>query len=164
VGDLVNISGVEGDIRRINVRATEIQLGDRSTVIVPNSQFISQNVRNITMGNPQGVATLTLTFPLDIDPDVVKNILLDAYREHEKILETPAPSVMFSQLTPNGMVLSVTGYVGSPRMVASAKSDLLFDIIKRLRTESIPLAVPQKMVLESNVDIAALQADALPRQ
>ncbi|ATO33988.1 mechanosensitive ion channel family protein [Dickeya dianthicola] len=164
VGDLVNISGVEGDIRRINVRATEIQLGDRSTVIVPNSQFISQNVRNITMGNPQGVATLALTFPLDIDPDVVKNILLDAYHAHEKILETPVPSVMFSQLTPNGMVLSVTGYVGSPRMVASAKSDLLFDIIKRLRTASIPLAVPQKMVLESNVDVAALQADAVPRQ
>ncbi|MGM3175199.1 DUF3772 domain-containing protein [Dickeya lacustris] len=159
VGDLVNISGVEGDIRRINVRATEIQLGDRSTVIVPNSQFISQNVRNITMGNPHGVATLALTFPLDIDPEKVKGILLTAYHEHEKILETPAPSVMFSQLTPNGMVLSVTGYVTSPRMVSSAKSDLLFDIIKRLRGESIPLAVPQKMVLESNVDIAALQAD-----
>ncbi|MFP3449237.1 mechanosensitive ion channel family protein, partial [Pseudomonas sp. SIMBA_067] len=50
VGDLVSISGIEGDIRRINVRATEIQLGDKSTVIVPNSQFISQNVRNATMG------------------------------------------------------------------------------------------------------------------
>ncbi|GAB7262667.1 hypothetical protein DaDZ19_43380 [Dickeya ananatis] len=62
----------------------------------------------------------------------------------KKILDTPAPSVMFSQLTPNGMVLSVTGYVGSPRMVSSAKSDLLFDIIKRLRAENIPLAVPQK--------------------
>ncbi|WP_035343345.1 MULTISPECIES: DUF3772 domain-containing protein [unclassified Dickeya] len=159
VGDLVNISGVEGDIRRINVRATEIQLGDRSTVIVPNSQFISQNVRNITMGNPHGVATLALTFPLDIDPEKVKGILLEAYHGHEKILETPAPSVMFSQLTPNGMVLSVTGSVGSPRMVSSAKSDLLFDIIKRLRAESIPLAVPQKMVLESNVDIATLQTD-----
>ncbi|QIZ47873.1 DUF3772 domain-containing protein [Dickeya zeae] len=162
VGDLVNISGVEGDIRRINVRATEIQLGDRSTVIVPNSQFISQNVRNITMGNPHGVATLALTFPLDIDPEMVRGILLDAYHEHEKILDTPAPSVMFSQLTPNGMVLSVTGYVGSPRMVSSAKSDLLFDIIKRLRAENIPLAVPQKMVLESSVDISSLQTDALP--
>ncbi|QDX29320.1 DUF3772 domain-containing protein [Dickeya poaceiphila] len=165
VGDLVNISGVEGDIRRINVRATEIQLGDRSTVIVPNSQFISQNVRNITMGNPQGVATLALTFPLDIDPEMVRNILLNAYDEHEKILEAPAPSVMFSQLTPNGMVLSVTGYVSSPRVVASAKSDLLFDIIKRLRAENIPLAVPQKMVLESNIDISALQPiDALPNK
>ncbi len=77
VGDLVSISGVEGDIRRINVRATEIQLGDKSTVIVPNSQLISQNVRNATMGNAQGVATITLTFPLDIDPEQVRNLLLE---------------------------------------------------------------------------------------
>ncbi|MDX5630218.1 MULTISPECIES: DUF3772 domain-containing protein [unclassified Brenneria] len=151
VGDLVNISGVEGDIRRINVRATEIQLGDRSTVIVPNSQFISQNVRNITMGNALGVATLALTFPLDIDPEEVRAILLDAYTEHESILDAPAPSVTFSQLTPTGMVLSVTGYVNSPRLVAGAKSDLLFDIIRRLRASNIPLAVPQRMVLENPV-------------
>ncbi|MBJ7221472.1 MULTISPECIES: DUF3772 domain-containing protein [unclassified Brenneria] len=150
VGDLVNISGVEGDIRRINVRATEIQLGDRSTVIVPNSQFISQNVRNITMGNALGVATMALTFPLDIDPEEVRTILLDAYNEHEVILDSPAPSVSFSQLTPTGMVLSVTGYVSSPRLVSGAKSDLLFEIIKRLRAASIPLAVPQRMVLENS--------------
>src|SRR5690606_26008895 len=35
VGDWVSLGGVEGDIRRINVRATEIQMSDRSTVIVP---------------------------------------------------------------------------------------------------------------------------------
>ncbi|MCG8708063.1 mechanosensitive ion channel family protein [Brenneria sp. 4F2] len=151
VGDLVNISGVEGDIRRINVRATEIQLADRSTVIVPNSQFISQNVRNITMGNALGVATLALTFPLDVDPEEVRTILLDAYTQHESILESPAPSVTFSQLTPTGMVLSVTGYVNSPRLVVGAKSDLLFDIIRRLRTSAIPLAVPQRMVLENPI-------------
>ncbi|PWC11189.1 DUF3772 domain-containing protein [Brenneria roseae subsp. americana] len=151
VGDLVNISGVEGDIRRINVRATEIQLSDRSTVIVPNSQFISQNVRNITMGNALGVATLALTFPLDIDPEEVRSILLDAYTAHESVLDSPAPSVTFSQLTPTGMVLSVTGYVSSPRLVSGAKSDLLFDIIRRLRESSIPLAVPQRMVLETPV-------------
>lgn len=156
VGDLVNISGVEGDIRRINVRATEIQLGDRSTVIVPNSQFISQNVRNITMGNAMGVATLALTFPLDADPETIREILLSAYGDHESILETPAPSVTFSQLTSTGMVLSVTGYVPRPRMVSGAKSDLLFEIIKRLRIASIRLASPQKMVLENASDTTLL--------
>ncbi|HEX3887562.1 MAG TPA: DUF3772 domain-containing protein, partial [Phenylobacterium sp.] len=34
VGDWVNVGGVEGDIRRIRVRATEIQMFDRTTVIV----------------------------------------------------------------------------------------------------------------------------------
>ncbi|QHM76137.1 Miniconductance mechanosensitive channel MscM [Mixta theicola] len=148
VGDLVSISGIEGDIRRINVRATEIQLSDKSTVIVPNSQLISQNVRNATMGNAQGVVTIMLTFPLDIDPQQVREILLAVYRENERILETPEPSVSFKDLTPQGIVLSVTGNVATQRQVGSAKSDLLFDILTRLRKEGIVLSRPQTMIIE----------------
>ncbi|WP_241244791.1 DUF3772 domain-containing protein [Burkholderia ambifaria] len=150
VGDMVSIAGVEGDIRRINVRATEIQLSDRSTVIVPNSQLISQNVRNVTMGNStQGVATLTLTFPLNTDPVQVRDLLLDAYREHPAILDKPAPSVTFSQLAPDGITLSVTGYVASPRIAASTKSDLLFEILKQLRAAQITLSTPQMLVVQN---------------
>lgn len=150
VGDMISISGVEGDIRRINVRATEIQLSDRSTVIVPNSQLISQNLRNVTMGNStQGVATLMLTFPLNTDPEQVRDLLLDAYREHASVLEKPAPSVTFSQLTPDGITLSVTGYVGSPRIAAATKSDLLFEILKRLRAAGIALSNPQTLMVQN---------------
>ncbi|WP_063552293.1 DUF3772 domain-containing protein [Burkholderia territorii] len=150
VGDMVSIAGVEGDIRRINVRATEIQLSDRSTVIVPNSQLISQNVRNVTMGNStQGVATLMLTFPLNTDPEQVRDLLLDAYREHPAILDHPAPSVTFSQLAPDGITLSVTGYVASPRIASSTKSDLLFEILKQLRAAQITLSTPQMLVVQN---------------
>ncbi|KQZ87798.1 MULTISPECIES: DUF3772 domain-containing protein [unclassified Pseudomonas] len=143
VGDLISISGVEGDIRRINVRATEIQLADRSIVIVPNSQLISQNLRNVTLGgSAQGVATLELMFPLDIDPEQVRNLLYDTYNQHEAILEKPAPVVRFSQLKPEGITLTVTGYVSSPRMVTAIKSELLFEILKRLGAAGIELAKP----------------------
>ncbi|RJT47132.1 DUF3772 domain-containing protein [Rahnella woolbedingensis] len=148
VGDLISISGVEGDIRRINVRATEIQLSDKSTVIVPNSQLISQNVRNATMGNAQGVATIALTFPLDIDPEQVKTLLLEAYNLHESILENPPASVSFKELGPTGIVLSVTGYVNSPRMVSGTRSDLLYEILKMLRAAGISLSQTQTMILE----------------
>ncbi len=157
VGDLVSISGIEGDIRRINVRATEIQLSDKSTVIVPNSQLISQNVRNATMGNAQGVVTILLTFPLDIDPVRVREILLEVYQENERILETPEPSVSFKDLTPAGIVLSVTGNVASQRQISGAKSDLLFDILTRLRKEGIVLSTPQTMIIERRALPAAAQ-------
>ncbi|MBF8731772.1 MULTISPECIES: DUF3772 domain-containing protein [Pseudomonas] len=147
VGDWVSLAGVEGDIRRINVRATEIQMSDRSTVIVPNSQFISQNVRNVTMGNALGVVGITLTLPLETDANKVRELLLTAFREHESILDAPASSVTFKDLTASGMVLSVSGYVASPRQVSGARSDLLFTVLGRLRDEGIALSSPQSMVL-----------------
>lgn len=147
VGDWVSLAGVEGDIRRINVRATEIQMSDRSTVIVPNSQFISQNVRNVTMGNALGVVGITLTLPLETDANQVRDLLLTAFHEHEAILDAPAASVTFKDLTTSGMVISVSGYVAGPRQVSGARSDLLFTILGRLRDEGIPLSSPQSMVL-----------------
>lgn len=143
VGDLISISGVEGDIRRINVRATEIQLADRSIMIVPNSHLISQNLRNVTLGgSAQGVVILELMFPLDIDPEQVQNLLYDTFTEHESILDKPVPFLRFSQLKPEGITLTITGYVGSPRTVGAIKSQLLFEILKRLGAAGIELAKP----------------------
>ncbi|KAF1011118.1 MAG: Mechanosensitive channel MscK [Pseudomonas fluorescens] len=146
VGDWVSLGGVEGDIRRINVRATEIQMSDRSTVIVPNSQFISQNVRNVTMGNALGVVGITLTLPLDTDVIKVRDLLLEAFTEHAAILDAPAPSVTFKDLSRDGLILSVSGYVNSPRSVSGARSDLLFTILGRLHDLGIALSSPQSMV------------------
>ncbi|MNR58770.1 hypothetical protein D3C85_1798500 [compost metagenome] len=67
---------------------------------------------------------------------------------HDSILETPAPSVSFKELGPNGIVLSVTGYVNSPRMVSGTRSDLLYEILKMLRAAGISLSQTQTMVLE----------------
>lgn len=147
VGDWVSLAGVEGDIRRINVRATEIQMSDRSTVIVPNSQFITQNVRNVTMGNALGVVGITLTLPLETDVLQIRDLLLQAFSEHEAVLDAPAPSVTFKDLTNNGLIISASGFVNSPRSVGGARSDLLFTVLGRLRELGIALSAPQSMVL-----------------
>ncbi|MCC8391103.1 DUF3772 domain-containing protein [Paraburkholderia sp. MMS20-SJTR3] len=149
VGDMISLAGIEGDIRRINVRATEIQLADKSTVIVPNSQLIAQNVRNVTMGNTsQGVVTIALTFSLDVDPEQAQDILFNAYADHPSILEHPVPCVVFSQLTADGITLTVTGYVKSPRIAAEIKSQLLFTLLKCLRAANISLSNPRALVVQ----------------
>ena len=69
VGDWVSLGGVEGDILRINVRATEIQMSDRSTVIVPNSEFITKTVRNVTRSSPLGLVQIKLPMPCRRTPN-----------------------------------------------------------------------------------------------
>jgi small-conductance mechanosensitive channel len=76
----------------------------------------------------------------------MRSVLLSAFHEHEAILETPAPYVRFSQLGPDGIILSVTGYVASPRVVGVTKSDLLFNILKLLRQAKVSLSSPQEVV------------------
>jgi len=150
VGDWVSLSSeVEGDIRRINVRATEIQLWDRSTVIVPNSQLITQNVRNVTHTTAQGRVRILLPMPLDTDAACARQLMLDALKAHPSTLSTPPPVVRLDNINASSMTFSITSYVHSPRDVGSVKSDILFDILQRLREAQLPLSTPQSMVVRT---------------
>lgn len=149
VGDWVSIAGVEGDVRRINVRATEIQQGDRSTVIVPNSQLITQNVRNVTMANAKGRVQIRLPMPLSTDPAKVRQIVFDILRNHPSTLETPSPSVQLDSIDSGSLMFVCTAYVTNPRDGGNVKSDLLFEIINRLRESNMPLTTPQDMVVRT---------------
>jgi potassium efflux system protein len=149
VGDWVSIGGVEGDIRRINVRATEIQMSDRSTTIVPNSQFITSNVRNVTLANAQGRVSIKLSMPLDTDASKARALLLDVLRGHPGTLSTPAPAVTLENLDAGAMTFACIAYVNSPRDVGNVKSDVLFEMLERLRAARLPLTSPQSMVVRT---------------
>ncbi|WP_372015002.1 DUF3772 domain-containing protein [Pseudoxanthomonas sp. 10H] len=138
VGDWVVVGDAEGDIRRINVRATEIQTGDRTTVLVPNSELITKTVRNRTFSNAEGLVKIVLPMPLATDADLVRELLLEAFRGHPGILEAPAPSVLIDGISDKGQVIfSATGFVATPRQAANTRSALLFEILRKLRQLNI---------------------------
>ncbi|WP_436301129.1 DUF3772 domain-containing protein [Variovorax paradoxus] len=139
VGDWVVLGTTEGDVRRINVRATEIQLGDRSTVIVPNSEFITKTVRNMTLTNAEGRVLIRLPMPLTTHAQRVRELILDACRAHESVLETPAPSLTLEGIEGGLLIFQAIAYVPSPRLAGSVRSDLLFTILERLDAEQLPL-------------------------
>ena len=72
---------------------------------------------------------------------------MDAFTDHDAVLENPAPSVTFKDLTTAGLIIGVSGYVNSPRSVSGTRSDLLFILLARLQDMGITLSSPQSMVL-----------------
>ncbi|MDN3919853.1 DUF3772 domain-containing protein [Roseateles violae] len=147
VGDWVALGGVEGDIRRINVRATEIQMADRSTLIVPNSEFITKVVRNVTHESPAGLVQIKLPMPLDTDTGRVSEILLRAFVEHEEIMAQPPAKVQLDGIEAGNLVFNATGSVGSPRQSYAVRSALLFRILQDLHAAGLPLRNAPSLVL-----------------
>jgi small-conductance mechanosensitive channel len=97
-----------------------------------------------------------LPMPLDSDPVAIREHMLGAMRDHASVQETPAPLVMLDNVDHSAMMFMAICYVGSPRDVGGVKSDLLFDIIARLRGASIPLLRPQDLVLRSGGSVGDL--------
>ncbi|MDB5889585.1 MAG: hypothetical protein JWP47_416 [Polaromonas sp.] len=146
VGDWVSLGGVEGDIRSINMRATQIQLGDRSTVIVPNSEFITKTVRNVTHANPLGLVQIKLPLPVDARPAEVRQLLLDVLAEHPDVLKEPAPNVQLDGFDNGTLMYNATGFVSTPRAAYGVRSALLFEALQRLSAAGIALYKPPAMV------------------
>ncbi len=161
VGDRVLLDGQEGDVRRIRVRSSEIELVDRSTLIVPNSEFITKNVQNLSRSNDEARVVMLLPLPLDADVERVRAIIFEAIAGQPAILDKPAPAVLIEELRDNAIVFRVHLHISNPRRRLTTRSELLFDLLSRLRAEGIALVVPQALDLRAAAD-AAPTAEAVP--
>ncbi|WP_188407676.1 DUF3772 domain-containing protein [Agaricicola taiwanensis] len=146
VGDWVALGTSEGNIRKISVRATEIELFDRSTLIVPNSELMTKAVVNKTHANPLGRVKITFSVPADSDLDLVRSALLESAKAHSEVMGDPAPSVLLDAIGSGAFDMTLLAYVATPRRSASVKSDLQFVIIRRFKEEKIvlPVAAPDE--------------------
>ena len=111
VGDLVVVGDGEGYVRRINVRSTEIQTADRSTLIVPNSNLISGVVRNRVRNDRIGRVLVSVPVPRASDPDKVAEIMRLSALAHREIMSEPAPRVIFKKVTENTIDFDLVCFV-----------------------------------------------------
>jgi potassium efflux system protein len=140
VGDWIAIGDLEGDVRRISVRATEIEMRDRSKLIVPNSELISKTVRNVTRGDSVGRVKIVLLIENRADPTLARDLLLSRIAQHRDALADPPPNVYLTDVRDGALEITAFVYVSSPRKVFNTKSDLLFQIVADLKAHDIALA------------------------
>ena len=142
VGDWVSIGGVEGDIRRIRVRATEIVAQDRTTVIVPNSDFVTKQVANKTLGERCARVDLRLSVSAAADVGRARELILGAV-SCRKPAAAPKPEIFVDSLAASGAVnLTCYFYVDEPSQAYRARSDSYLEILRVLQENRIAFAGP----------------------
>ena len=143
VGDWVNVDGFEGGIRRIRVRATEIEMGDRSIVIVPNSDLITKAVRNKTHDGRHGRVDFRLSVTNPAEAAKARDLILGVITGKSVEAGDLKPWVGLDSLAPTGAVnLTCIFFVEEPRRVGGARSETLLEIIEVLRGAEIAFAGP----------------------
>ncbi len=159
VGDWIAVGDQEGDVRRISIRATEIELQDRSKLLVPNSDLLTKAVRNVTQGGAVGRVKFALKVEDDIDPNAVRDLLVERLSAHPKVLKDPGSAVFLTDARDGALEFTAIAYVASPREVVRVKSDLLLDIFPALKTIEARVARSSTVV---NVNVPP--SSALPAE
>jgi len=146
VGDWIAIGDQEGDVRRINIRATEIEMGDRSKLIVPNSDLISKTVRNVTRGGALGQVKIVLRVANDADAAQVRDLLLGQIRAHGEVLREPAAGVYLTAVPDGALEFTCVATVETARQAFRIKSELLFAMVAALKDKGVKLASSQTVI------------------
>ncbi|WP_139064448.1 DUF3772 domain-containing protein [Gluconobacter morbifer] len=139
VGDMVEIAGTRGDIKRISIRATDISLADGSTMIVPNSQFITSSVKNATLSGATGALTVSFLVPTSTDLDKARNMLLEVAAHRQEVLSSPPPRVRVSALSGDSVTMSLSVTLVSARDASSVQDAILFDVFRRFHSENVTI-------------------------
>jgi small-conductance mechanosensitive channel len=137
VGDLIVVGDGEGVVRRINVRSTEIETFDRSTVIVPNSNLISGVVKNRVRSDRTGRVIVAIPVPRTADAAQVRELMLAAAAANPEVLRDPPPRVFFRKINETSIDFELFCVVPDVDIGARVSSDLYFAIYPRLVQEGI---------------------------
>ncbi|GLK73803.1 mechanosensitive ion channel family protein [Ancylobacter dichloromethanicus] len=137
VGDTIAVKGEEGYVRRISVRATEIETFDRAAVLIPNSDLITGMVKNFTHANTTGRVIVAVNVSYDADADEVRDLLIGCACDHPQVLRSPPPRVFLMAFGDSYLKFELRCVVANVDYALTVKSDLHFAVLDRLKAARI---------------------------
>ncbi len=143
VGDVVTIAGVTGKVERISVRSTDIRLDDKSTMIVPNSQFITSAVKNATRAQKPGVFTVELDLPFASDLNKASSVVIATLSACADTDPDSPPTVSMTSVADGSAVLTGSAKARDGVEIKTARSSALFAIWQAFQENEIPVTFRQ---------------------
>ena len=162
VGDWIVVGAEQGTVREINVRATEIETFDRSTVIIPNSTLITGTVKNWTHSDKMGRLSIPVGVTYNCDPEQVQALLLECAADHTMVLRAPEPYVYFKDFGASSLDFELRCYIIDVDNLLTVSSDLRYAIFKSLKEAGIEIPFPQRDVNFKDMDRLERALTALP--
>jgi small-conductance mechanosensitive channel len=145
IGDRVELGEVAGLVSKINLRSTNVVTNDNITIIVPNSDFITNKVTNWSYGDPTVRIRLPVGVAYGTDPQRLTRLLLEVASEHPKVLRDPASEVFFVAFGDSSLNFELGVWTAEmtskPRQF---RSELNYAIEHKLRQNKIEFPFPQR--------------------
>lgn len=147
-GDWIKVGDTEGFVKEINVRSTRVQTFDRSDVLVPNSDLITNQVTNWTLTDPIGRIIIPIGVAYGSDVDKVRDVLLEVARNHPATVlghsEVPDPRVLFMRFGDSSLDFELRMFVKNIADMYVITSQVNFEIVRAFNAAKIEIPFPQR--------------------
>lgn len=126
VGDFIEVQGVSGIVKAIQIFHTVLTTTDNKEMFIPNGALSSGNITNYTKNELRRV-DFTVGVEYGTDAEKVKEVTLGILHGDSRILADPAPFVRLGALSDSSIDFTVRVWVK-----ASDYWDVFFDLKERI--------------------------------
>lgn len=147
-GNYITVGETEGFVRRIRIRATELETLDRITVVVPNSELLTQHVKNWNLRDRYGRLRCPVGVAYGSDVVLVQRLLLEVAHGHRDVLKEammgmPEPQALFLAFGDSALNFELRCFIRDITRRFIVVSEINCAIEAIFRAHNVTVAFPQ---------------------
>jgi small-conductance mechanosensitive channel len=142
-GDMVEVAGIQGVVKRIGIRSSAIATYEGADAIIPNATLISDKLLNWTLTNESRRVDVKVGVAYGSDLQVVMRILYDVASLDPDVRGEPAPQVLFQGFGDSALNFEIRFWVSHSTHV-NVKSRVSMAVVQALRAAGIEIPFPQR--------------------
>ena len=142
IGDKVKIDDIEGVVKDIGLRASQIRTWDGSDVLVPNGYLISGKLTNYTFSDNKRRLNLEVNLSANADIKKASKVILQAASQVQKVLTKPAPYLNFKGIENGFSTIIAYAWIKDYSNGISIGTDFKIAVYDALRKEGFKISVP----------------------
>ena len=143
VGDYVDVAGVSGTVKAINIRSTTIETPERALVYVPNSSIMSNQFSNWTRLSRMVRRSIQVGVAYGSDTELVTKLLLEAARKQDHVRKSPPPAVFFTNFGASSLDFTLNVFIDDIDNGVATLSAIRFEMERAFAEHGIDIPFPQ---------------------
>jgi small-conductance mechanosensitive channel len=150
VGDIIEVDGQIGQVENIKLRTTRAVTRENKVLIIPNHKFLTSTLFNWTENGIITKEIVNVGVAYKSNPKEIEQILLKIAQDHDKVLSSPEPFVLFNDFGDSALLFQLYIAVDSSFAANIVKSDLRYTIFEAFEKEGIEIPFPQRTLTFAN--------------
>jgi len=146
LGDMVEINEEFCRVTHIGIRSTIVESIDNSSIIIPNSEILSNKLTNWTLNNNLIALNCSVGVAYGTNTEEVSKVLKDVLGDIDSVLSHPEAKIWFEEFADSSLNFKLKFWVNEPIKRFQIKSDVMHLINQKLLEADITIPFPQRDV------------------